>query len=189
MAYTADKPRTAPDSSELRGRIPGWGVDLNPRDRPAVPKERFDPAATGAHWYFPERQVERYPREKSSEHKFLTPVFGTSCPPKGLSGVIRRYAYTLSEGRSSHWLLLVLADRVDVVESSVEALLRGHPDNPIAETGVVSEIKHGVKSRVGQGRADTKHLPFDVLLVAGPWLAAGGAAYGLYRVLKSKIAK
>ena len=73
-------------ADQLRARIPGWGVDLDPKDRPSVPKERFDPSATGAHWDFPERQPEKWPRERSIEHKFLTPVFGTCCPPKGLSG-------------------------------------------------------------------------------------------------------
>jgi hypothetical protein len=34
-----------------------------------------------------------WPRERSIEHEFLTPVFGTSTPPRGLSGVVRRYAY------------------------------------------------------------------------------------------------
>jgi hypothetical protein len=185
MAYTADKPKNAPDTSELRSRIPGWGVDLDPKDRPAVPKERFNPGGTGAHWEFPERQQERYPREKSPEHKFLTPVFGTSCPPKGLSGVIRRQAYKLSEAQTSHWLLLVLADRVDVVESRFEALLSGHPDNPITETGIKSEFtRGGIKSRVGQGRADLWHAPIDVLLVAGKSLAAAGAAYGVYRMFR-----
>jgi hypothetical protein len=84
MAYTAQKPPLAETSDQLRARIPGWGVDLDPKDRPAVPRERFDPGATGAHWDFPERQPETWPRERSIEHKFLTPVFGTSCPPKGV---------------------------------------------------------------------------------------------------------
>jgi len=187
MAYTAEKPRTAPATSELRERIPGWGVDLEPRHRPAVPKERLN-LATGAHWDFPERQVEHYPREKSPEHKFLTPVFGTSCPPRGLSGAIRKYAYKYSEAQTSHWLLLVLADRIDVVEGGFEALLKGRPDNPFSETGIKSEFKHnGFKARVGQGRADVKHLPFDILLEAGKWAAVAGAAYGLSRVfMKSK---
>ncbi|MET8352074.1 MULTISPECIES: BBE domain-containing protein [unclassified Micromonospora] len=45
------------------------------------------------------------------DRKFLTPVFGTSCPPKGLSGVIRRYSSRrYSEGRAAHWLLLLAAD-------------------------------------------------------------------------------
>ena len=78
------------------------------RTGPSVPQERFDPDATGAHWDFPERQPEKWPRERSIEHKFLTPVFGTSCPPKGLSGAIRKLAYRrYSEGRAAHWLLLL----------------------------------------------------------------------------------
>jgi hypothetical protein len=153
-------------------------VDLNYEDRPAVPMEDFDPGATNAHWHFPERQPEEWPREMSPEHGVLPPVFGTACPPRGVSGAIRRYAYTLSEGRSSHWLLLLLADRVDVLESNLESGLKGHPDNPVTETGVLSEFKrHGVRSRVGRHRADLKHQWMDPLIVAAPWLIAGYAAY------------
>src|SRR5690242_9660052 len=139
MAYTPDKPKLAESSDQLRARIPGWGVDLDPKDRPSVPREQFDPTFSGAHWEFPERQPEKWPRERSIEHKFLTPVFGTSCPPKGLSGVIRKYAYKqYSEGRAAHWLLLLAADRVDTVESTLRSFASRHPDNPITETGVLS---------------------------------------------------
>ena len=114
MPYTADKPAPAESSDELRARIPGWGVDLDPKDRPSVPRERFDPNLSGAHWDFPERQPEKWPRERSNEHKFLTPVFGTSCPPKGVSSRMRKYAYArFSEGRVADWLIHVAADRVD----------------------------------------------------------------------------
>ena len=187
MVYTANKPQLAPSSDELRNTIEGWGVDLNSNHRPAVTKENFNPAATGAHWNFPERQIETYPREKSPEHKFLTPVFGTACPPRGLSGRIRRYAYTLSEGRTAHWVLLVLADRLDVFESGFRELLRGRPDNPITETGIVAEFKHhGLRSRLGQRRADTKHLPVDVLMFAGKGLLLAGGIYALSRLVRPK---
>jgi hypothetical protein len=175
MAYTAAKPKLAPDSEDLRRRIPGWGVDLNPQDRPAVPKEKFDPGATGAHWDFPDRQVPRWPREKSTEHQFLTPVFGTSCPPKGLSGAIRRFAYNYSEGRARHWLLLMLADRVDVLEHLVGDLFRGRPDNFIAEYGVRSEFTHnGLRSRIGQRRWDVRRIPLELVVFAGVGLAVAG---------------
>src|ERR687885_2194800 len=179
MPYTAGRPELTPSSEELRARIPGWGVDLNPADRPSVPKERFDPGASGAHWDFPERQPERWPRERSIEHKFLTPVFGTSCPPKGLSGVIRKFAYRrYSEARAAHWLLLLAADRVDAVESHLRSFATLHPDNPVTETGVLSEFsRHGFSSRFGRGRADVKHQALDPLIVAGPWLLAGWGAY------------
>ncbi len=179
MAYTADKPALAESSDQLRARIPGWGVDLDPKDRPSVPRERFDPELSGAHWDFPERQPEKWPRERSMEHKFLTPVFGTSCPPKGVSGMMRKYAYNrFSEARAAHWLILVAADRVDALGSHLRSFLTLRPDNPITETGVLSEFSHhGIASRVGKKRADSVHQPLDAVIIAGPWVLAGGVAY------------
>jgi hypothetical protein len=183
MPYTSAKPKLAESSDELRARIPGWGVDLDPKDRPSVPREKFDPGLTGAHWDFPERQPEMWPRERSIEHKFLTPVFGTSCPPKGVSGMVRRYAYKrFSEGRAAHWLLLLAADRVDAVEGAFQSILTGRPDNPITETGVLSEFSHhGLASRVGQKRADLAHQPLDLLIVAAPWVAVGAISYSVLK--------
>jgi len=185
MAYTADKPALPETSEELRARIPGWGADLDPRDRPSVPREQFAPGRSGARWDFPERQPELWPRERSIEHKFLTPVFGTSCPPKGLSGVMRKLAYArYSEGRAAHWLILLAADRVDAVESHLASFLTTRPDNPITETGVLSEFsRHGIRSRFGQKRADLSHQGLDPVIVAGPWVLAGGVAYAAVRAL------
>jgi hypothetical protein len=176
MTYTPQKPPIAESPEELRRRIPGWGVDLDPKDRPSVPKLQFRPDLTGAHWEFPERQPEKYPRERSPEHGMLTPVFGTAQPPSGVAGAIRRYAYRYSEGRTAHWLLLILGDRVDAWEHHLKSFLTLRPDNPITETGVKAEFtRNGLKSRVGQNRADLKHLPLDPVIVAGPWIAAAGA--------------
>ncbi len=179
MPYTAAKPDLAPSSDELRERIPGWGADLDPADRPAVPRERFDPHATGAHWDFPERQPERWPRERSIEHGMLPPVFGTSCPPRGVSGAIRKLAYArYSEARTAHWLLLVAADRVDAIESHLRSFATLRPDNPITETGVLSEPRrHPFASRFGRRRSDLSHLPLDPVVVVGPWLLAGWAGW------------
>jgi hypothetical protein len=179
MPYTAEKPAVAAPSDELRARIPGWGVDLDPKDRPSVPRERLDPTLTGAHWDFPEQQPEKWPRERSIEHKFLTPVFGTSCPPNGVSGMIRRYAYRrFSEGRAAHWLLLVAADRVDSIGSHLRSFLTLRPDNPVTETGVLSEFsRHGMTSRMGKKRADLVHQPLDAIIVAAPWVVAGRLVY------------
>jgi hypothetical protein len=183
MPYTSDKPQIVESSEDLRNRIPGWGVDLDPKDRPAVPQERFDLGATGARWKFPERQPENWPRERSIEHKFLTPVFGTACPPKGLSGAMRKHAYrAYSEGRAAHWLLLLAADRVDTVESTLRSFLTTRPDNPITESGVLSELSHhGLASRLGQKRADRAHQPLDPIIVAAPWVIAGGLAFAIVR--------
>ncbi len=188
MAYTAAKPRIAPSRSVLQSTIVGWGVDLDPKNRPGVPKENFNPGGTGAHWDFPERQIPRYPRERSTEHKFLTPVFGTVCPPKGLSGVIRRFAYELSEARLSHWSLLMLADRVDVIESRIGALFRLRPDFLLTQAGLGAELeRHGLRSRVGQRRADVKHLPIDVVIFTGATLvtvaALAAVGFGIAKLL------
>ncbi|HEV7848792.1 MAG TPA: hypothetical protein VGO88_05640 [Mycetocola sp.] len=185
MPYTADKPERRESNEELRARIPGWGADLDPANRPAVPRERFDPAATGAHWDFPERQPEKWPRERSIEHKFLTPVFGTSTPPKGVSGAMRKYAYRkYSEAQAAHWLILLASDRVDAVESHLRSFVSLRPDNPVTETGVLSEwTRHGYSSRVGRSRGDLKHQWIDPLLVAGPWIAAGWLAFAAVRVV------
>jgi hypothetical protein len=187
-AYWASTTRDTPPLEEVRARIPGWGVDLDYADRPAVPMEDFDPGATNAHWDFPERQPEKWPREMSPEHGTLPPVFGTACPPRGVSGAIRRYAYTLSEGRASHWLLLLAADRVDVLESSVEAALKGHLDNPLSESGVIGEFRrHGIRSRAGHNRADVNHQWMDPLIVAAPWVLAGVAALAAGRALSRTV--
>ena len=175
--YTAGKPNLKESAEDLRARIPGWGADLDPADRPSYPREQPG-IETGAHWDFPERQEEKWPRERSVEHAFLTPVFGTSTPPTGASGTIRKYAYKYSEGRTAHWLLLIIGDRVDVLEGRVEALMKGQPDNPITETGVLAEFKHGAfRTRFGQHRADLKHQPLDLLLWAAPYLAVAAGVY------------
>lgn len=178
MVYDATKPPLPETTEQLRARIPGWGADLDHADRPAFPREQPD-LVSGAHWDFPDRQPELSPRERSLEHEFLPPVFGTSVPTRALSGVLRRYAYSrFSEARAAHWLLLLAADRVDAVESSLASVLTLHPDNLLTETGVTSELTaHGVASRLGQRRADLSHQPLDPLIVAGPWVAVGGAVY------------
>ena len=189
MPYTPDKPPLPETTDELRARIPGWGADLDPANRPSFPRERFDPSASGAHWSFPERQPEHYKREKSVEHLQMTPVFGTSCPPKGLSGVIRRVSYErFSEGRAAHWLLLLAADRVDAIEGHLRSFVTLRPDNPITQTGVKSEFTHhGVRSRVGKHRADVKHQPLDVVIVGAPWMLGAYAAVRVVRKVRQSV--
>jgi hypothetical protein len=110
--YTPERPVT-PSRDELRQRIPGWGVDLDPADRPSFPREREpDPALDAI-----ECQPGGEGRERSIEHVAMPAVFGTRQPLRGLSGAMRRVAYgRYSEARAAHWLLLMAADRVDVLE-------------------------------------------------------------------------
>jgi hypothetical protein len=174
-AYVRDKRTPPPSREELRARIPGWGADLDPADRPSGHRLAYAPDTTGAHWHFPERQPHMQPRERSIEHAFVTPVFGTAQPLKGLSGVIRRFSYArYSEGRLGHWLLLIAADRVDAWEEHLRSFATLRPDNPISETGVRAEFTYGgLRSR--RGRADARHHVLDPLVVAGPWVAGAWA--------------
>ena len=69
-------------------------------------------------------------------------------------------------------------NRVDVLESRVGALVKGRPDNVIAETGVLSELKnHAYRTRFGQHRTDLKHLSLDLLMWAAPYAAIAGGLY------------
>jgi hypothetical protein len=188
MTYTAAKPPLPETTEQLRARIPGWGVDLDPADRPSSPKLDLREDRTGAHWDFPDRQPEAFPRERSMEHKFLTPVFGTSCPPRGVSGVLRRLAYRkFSEADAAHWLLLMAGDRVDSLGSSVTSVLRGKPDNPVTETGILGErLGSPIGDRFGRGRADTKHQWMDPFIVSTPWLLRGAVVALAVRGLRRR---
>ncbi|GIG28992.1 hypothetical protein [Cellulomonas marina] len=186
MPYTARKPPLPETPEQLRARIPGWGVDLDPRDRPAFPREVPDEAVIAAD-ALPEAQPEDRPRERSIEHMRLTPVFGTAQPLHGVSGAVRRLAYArFSEARAAHWLLLLAGDRIESAGAHVTALLQGKPDDLLRETGVLGEVgAHPVRSRTGEHRADLAHAPLDPLVVVGPWLVpAALAVLGVRAVLR-----
>jgi hypothetical protein len=100
-------------------RIPGWGVDRDPARRPGVPMER---RATMVGAAPPPEQPATEPVVKSASRETMTPVFGTSIPPRGLSGVLRRAAYRIPDHKPRHWMLLLLADRIDVWEGRVADL-------------------------------------------------------------------
>jgi hypothetical protein len=185
-AYQRDKRTPPPSREELAARIPGWGADLDPADRPSHPKLQY-PADTGAHWDFPDRQPGAEGREHSIEHAFVTPVFGTAQPLHGVSGAIRRLAYArFSEGRLAHWLLLIVGDRVDAWGSHLRSFATPHPDNPVTETGVRTELSHhGLGSR--RGRSDARHQVLDPLVVAGPWVAGVAGAVAVGRRLRRAL--
>lgn len=122
--------------------IKGWGSDLDPSVRPGVPRDKAP--QLGAEHLYPsiEPQVARTKIHKSTEHARLTPVFGTACPPAGLSGRIRDVAYKLSEGRLSRWITLMFADRVNVVEDVVRDLAHLRVPNIPKEMGWKAELRY-----------------------------------------------
>lgn len=98
--------------------------DASQNERPGVPMEKARPTPVGnAHWLTPDRQPDPGNILKRKGLAQLTPVFGTSLPPKGVSGLMRRAAYEIPEHFTSHWLVLLLADRVDALEWRVKRAL------------------------------------------------------------------
>lgn len=132
--------------SDKYARIKGWGVDANDENEPTYPMKRY--TGDDHHRLDYERPPLQPPREEvlhSTERTGLTAVFGTSTPPTGLSGAIRRYAFRFSEGSWGHWLPLILADRVNVVEGIIDDLRRGHMPNFFAERGWNAEWRYNRK--------------------------------------------
>ncbi|MGN7205256.1 hypothetical protein ACTHQF_13365 [Pedobacter sp. SAFR-022] len=126
--------------------IKGWGIDADPENEPTYPMKKY----TGddhkrINWERPPLQPVNIEVLHSNERPNITAVFGTSTPPSGLSGAIRRYAFQFSENEYMHWLPLLLADRVNVVEGIVDDLKRGHIPNIFAEKGMKAELKHNPK--------------------------------------------
>lgn len=116
--------------------VPDWGVDLPITERPGVPKEMTPPhPVPGAHWTTPARQEPTVPVLKRADLPELTPVYGTSAPPRGLSGQIRRLAYAIPDHHARHWLLLRIADRTDAIEHNLgHFLARAAPVVALAAT-------------------------------------------------------
>jgi hypothetical protein len=126
--------------------IKGWGIDADPRNEPTYPMKRY----TGddhnrINWERPPLQPLSVEILKSNERPNLTAVFGTSTPPSGLSGVIRRFAFRYSENEYRHWLPLLLADRVNVVEGIIDDFKKGHIPNLLAEKGMKAELRFNPK--------------------------------------------
>jgi hypothetical protein len=117
--------------------IRGWGADLDPRRRPGVPMEEKVPhPRPGA-----QVPIEHQKSDEPVIHAHgglprMPPVYGTAVPPKGLSGLLRKVAYEYPDHWVRHWVVLLLADRVDVWE---HRLRRGLP----ATVGVAAVLAIG----------------------------------------------
>ena len=130
-------------------QIKGWGVDADPENDPTYPmKNRNDGEHAGYSWERPPQQPITVEVLHSNERPDVTSVFGTSTPPAGLSGVIRRVAFRYSESSYGHWLPLMLADRVSVAEGVLGDLGHGHVPNLFAERGWKAEWRHNRASLV-----------------------------------------
>jgi hypothetical protein len=136
--------------------IEGWGADLDRKNRPAVPMERMPARLPGGPVGTPSQQPQHVEILVSPERPAITPLFGTSVPPRGVSGMLRRAAFKLTENDVRHFMLLLMADRVNVVEGIGHDLLEGRVPNIFAEMGIKAEWQHnraGLVKKVAVGAA------------------------------------
>ena len=129
--------------------IPGWGMDADPQNNPTYPMKNW----TGAdherlNYEKPPQQPLTVEVLHSIERPGVSRVFGTSTPPAGLSGMLRRYAFKYSESTYAHWVPLVMADRVDVIQGVIDDLKQGHIPNIFAERGWQAEWKYNRKGLI-----------------------------------------
>ncbi|HYG01422.1 MAG TPA: hypothetical protein VD927_03205 [Chryseosolibacter sp.] len=129
--------------------IKGWGIDANPDNNPTYPMKDWNGAD------YDRLDYERASQQPlnvevlhSNERPGITRVFGTVTPPSGLSGILRRYAFKFSEGNAVHWMTLLMADRVNVVEGIIDDLKHGIVPNIFKERGWAAEWKYNRKGAV-----------------------------------------
>lgn len=129
--------------------IPGWNVDADPKNEPTYPIKKW----TGddhkrTNWERPPQQPVTVEILHSNERPNLSAVFGTPNPPSGLSGILRRKAFKFSESEYGHWLNLLLADRINMVEGIIDDLVHGHIPNIFAERGMKADWKYNRKQLI-----------------------------------------
>ena len=130
-------------------QVKGWGIDANPKNDPVYPmKKRNNSEHAGYSWERPTQQPVNIEVLHSNERPNVTAVFGTSTPPAGLSGVLRRFAFKYSESSYGHWLPLMAADRIGVIEGVLHDVTRGRFPNVFVERGWRAEWKHNRTSLV-----------------------------------------
>jgi len=121
-------------------------MDADPENEPTYPIKKW----TGddhkrSNWTRPPQQPITVEVLHSNERPNVSAVFGTPQPPSGLSGVIRRKAFKFSESEYGHWLNLLFADRVNVVEGIIDDIRHGHIPNIFAERGMKADWKYNRK--------------------------------------------
>jgi hypothetical protein len=131
--------------------IKGWGVDADPQDKPNYPFKKY----TGddhqrLNYERPPQQPINVEVLHSNERPNVTAVYGATLPPSGLSGQIRRLAFRKSESEYGHWLPLLLADRVNVIEGIINDIRKGKFPNIFAEKGMKADWKYNKKGLLEQ---------------------------------------
>ena len=156
------------ETPQQYAHIQGWGADLDHANRPAYPRERKPNRLEGVHWREPEQQAQTVEILRSNERPAMTPLFGTSVPPTGMSGGMRRFAFRYSENDLRHWLLLLAADRVNMVEGLIADVAKGRVPNVYAEMGGPAELRHNPLGAAKKALVVTAAIGIGYLLLTRP---------------------
>lgn len=152
---------------ERTKHIPGWGMDADPENDPTYPMKHSNGADHDRLNY---QKAPQQPQDveilHSIERPGLTRVFGTSTPPSGLSGAIRRYAYRFSEATATHWMALILADRVNAIEGKVDDIKQGIIPNPWLERGWRAEWKYNRPAFVKRAAINCLLITAGIMFIA-----------------------
>lgn len=148
--------------------IKGWAIDANNKNDPTFPiRQRFKGDGQGFKWTRPAQQKNVEGILQSNERKKLPGVFGTSVPAMGMSGCVRRYAFRFSEGQYRHWLLLLLADRINMVEGLAEDITRGKLPHCLDEGGFKAQLKHNPANVATKAALGVVAVSVVILLLQG----------------------
>jgi hypothetical protein len=120
---------------------PVAGADLPKQERPGVPMEHQARPLTPTAPEHVERMRPRRGLTHRTEVRSMTPVFGTAQPLHGISGLLRRIAYKTHETHARHWMLLLAADRVNVLEHRIARLVKIIALVPVGAAAVVLAVR------------------------------------------------
>jgi hypothetical protein len=138
-------------NSEKYRHIKGWGIDADPRNEPTYPMKNY----TGddhnrLRYEKPLQQPVNMEVLHSNERPDVSAVYGTAAAPSGLSGIFRRLAFRFSESSYGHWIPLMFADRINILEGLISDISRGKLPNIFRERGLRAEMKYNRKAFTGR---------------------------------------
>jgi hypothetical protein len=128
--------------------IKGWGVDADPKNDPTYPMQNRKEGSLKYERRGQKQQPVQQEVLHSNERPNISAVYGLGPEPSGLSGKLRRFAFEHGEGEFSHWIPLILADRINVFEGIIQDIKHGKFPNIIKEKGWPAQWKYDKKGLI-----------------------------------------
>jgi hypothetical protein len=154
------------EMAEKYAHIKDWGIDADPDNDPTYPIKQWNGNDyLRLNYKRPVQQPLTIEKLHSNERPSVSAVFGNAVPPSGMSGMLRRYAFRFSEGRWAHWLTLLLADRVNMVEGIADDIRKGYFPNIFKERGWNAEWKYNQKGVIKMVAIATGFAAVAILLL------------------------